>query len=126
LQARPVESLDDVSLRFAQSLTAGLAAFQIVVGQKLDLFPPGTPVEMLRGLLLGYRNAGEHRNRHKKAQIFSHGMPPDSLSEPKDNRRSCALQNSFECMIEPCRIGLRIDHKDGTTYDSAATQSAIE
>ena len=32
LQACLGESLDDVSLRFAQSLTSGLAAFQIVVG----------------------------------------------------------------------------------------------
>ena len=45
LDAVFLELVDDVAFGFAQALAASVAAFHIVVGEDLDMVPPGVAVE---------------------------------------------------------------------------------
>ena len=51
LEAGFLELLDDVGLGFAEAFAAGFAPFEIVVGEKLHVRPPGVAVEVFRGRL---------------------------------------------------------------------------
>src|SRR5262249_21312392 len=51
LQARRLQLVYDVSLRFAESLTSGFATFKAVVREKLDMGPPSVAVKNFRWLL---------------------------------------------------------------------------
>ena len=48
--ARVLELLDGILLRLALATAAGIAAFEFVVGENLDVIPPGLTVEMNRSL----------------------------------------------------------------------------
>ena len=49
-RARSLELLDRVLLRFALAAAAGIATFKFVVGEELDMVPPGLAVKVRSGL----------------------------------------------------------------------------
>src|SRR5207302_913153 len=68
-----VELFDGVGLRFFEALAAGVAAFERIVGEKLDVRPPGVAVKVRDrrgrgGMAIRYRSllGGRGESKHKK------------------------------------------------------------
>src|SRR5260370_22658802 len=66
LEARFLKLLDGVSLCFAQTFAAGVAPFQRIVREKLDVRPPRVPVKVgSRRILLRWRANGTSENKNR-------------------------------------------------------------
>ncbi len=69
LNASFLKLLDGIRLGFAQTFTAGVAAFERIVGKEFDVRPPGIAVEVgRRGSLLRWRNGSKDKeNKHRES-----------------------------------------------------------
>ncbi len=79
LEASFLKLLDGVGLGFADAGAAGVAAFERVIGEKFDVGPPGSAVEMgWRRSLLGGRGGGEEKN-DGSGEKFAHACAPEVI-----------------------------------------------
>jgi hypothetical protein len=66
LEAGFLELLDDIGLGFAKTFAAGVATFERIVGEKLDVRPPGVAIEMGNGRILPrWRTGGKNQEKSR-------------------------------------------------------------